>query len=105
MTATLEQVLTDESRKNTVIDDCCELIDAEVKDKGGLSGLAIKAGYGAVKGIKPGFIREAVTSPAGTTIAAMHCHGPSYRFPGAADVDVVTAHVADAARKLGEMLV
>ncbi len=32
-----------------------------MKDKGGISGLAIKAGYGAVKGIKPGFVRGVVT--------------------------------------------
>ncbi len=58
--SSLPEVLTLESKKNAVIDDCCTLIDQEVSDKGGLSGLAIKAGYHAVKGIKPGFIREAV---------------------------------------------
>ena len=42
---TLPEVLTDESKKSEVIKDCCELIDAEVKDKGGISGLAIKAGF------------------------------------------------------------
>ncbi len=57
---TLPEVLTDESKKSEVIKDCCELIDAEVKDKGGISGLAIKAGFGAVKGIKPGFVQGAV---------------------------------------------
>ena len=57
---TLPEVLTDETKKSQVIKDCCELIDAEVKDKGGISGLAIKAGFGAVKGIKPGFVEGAV---------------------------------------------
>ncbi len=57
----LPEVLTDDAKKANVIEDCCALIDAEVKDKGGLSGFAIKAGYGAVKGIKPGFIKQAVT--------------------------------------------
>jgi len=56
----LTEVLTAESKKAAVVDDCLELIDAEVADKGGLSGLAIKAGYGVVKGIKPGFIKQAV---------------------------------------------
>jgi IclR family transcriptional regulator, acetate operon repressor len=37
----------------------------------------------------------------GTTIAAVHCHGPSYRFPRDGGRDVITAHVTDAARKLG----
>lgn len=58
--ASLVDALTDEGKKKDVIRDCCELIDAEVKDKGGISGLAIKAGYGAVKGIKPGFVEKAV---------------------------------------------
>src|SRR5579859_4887173 len=58
--ATLPEVLTNDQQKGAVIEDCCALIDAEVKDKGGISGLAIKAGYGAVKGVKPGFIKHAV---------------------------------------------
>src|SRR4051812_10970178 len=56
----LTEALTGETKKTAVVDDCLELIDAEVADKGGLSGLAIKAGYGVVKGIKPGFIKQAV---------------------------------------------
>jgi DNA-binding IclR family transcriptional regulator len=39
-----------------------------------------------------------------TTIAAIHCHGPSYRFPARGDTDVITAYVTDAARKVGAML-
>jgi hypothetical protein len=58
---TLPEILTSEAKKAVVVDDCCNLIDAEVKDKGGISGLAIKAGYGAVKGVKPGFIKNVVT--------------------------------------------
>ena len=58
---TLPDVLTSNANKSAVVEDCCALIDAEVKDKGGISGLAIKAGYGAVKGVKPGFIKHAVT--------------------------------------------
>ena len=56
----LVEALTDEAKKKNVVRDCCDLIDAEVKDKGGISGLAIKAGYGTVKGIKPGFVEKAV---------------------------------------------
>jgi hypothetical protein len=59
--ATLTEVLNDETKKGQVVKDCCDLIEAEVKDKGGISGLAIKAGYSTVKGIKPGFIEKAVT--------------------------------------------
>jgi hypothetical protein len=55
----LVDALTGEKKKD-VIKDCCELIDAEVKDKTGISGLAIKAGYSTVKGIRPGFVEKAV---------------------------------------------
>jgi hypothetical protein len=58
--ASLSETLIQDSKKAVVVNDCCTLIDAEVADKGGLSGLAIKAGYAAVKGIKPGFIKHAV---------------------------------------------
>ena len=58
---TLVDVLTSSEKKAQVVDDCCELVDSEVADKGGLSGLAIKAGYAAVKGVKPGFIKQAVS--------------------------------------------
>ncbi|HMJ57321.1 MAG TPA: hypothetical protein VK540_34865 [Polyangiaceae bacterium] len=59
--ATLTEVLTSDTKKAAVVEDCCSLIDEEVADKGGLSGLAIKAGYGAVKGVKPGFVKQVVT--------------------------------------------
>jgi hypothetical protein len=56
----LTEVLTSDAHKNAVVDDCVALIDAEVADKGGLTGLAIKAGYKTVQGIKPGFVRHVV---------------------------------------------
>ena len=36
------------------------VVDEEVAAKGGLSGIAVKAGYAAVKSIKPGFIGQVV---------------------------------------------
>ena len=56
----LPETLTSPAKKTQVVDDCCTVIDQEVSDKGGLSGIAIKAGYAAVKGIKPGFVRSVV---------------------------------------------
>ncbi len=57
----LSQVLNDQAKKPAIVDDCCELIDSEVADKGGISGLAIKAGYKVVKGVKPGFVKQVVS--------------------------------------------
>lgn len=58
--ASLKDVLLDDSKKSDVVDACCKLIDEEVEDKGGISGFAIKAGYGVVKGVKPGFVKKVV---------------------------------------------
>ena len=58
--ATFVEALQDPAKKPVIVEDCLTLIDSEVKDKSGLSGMAVKAGYGAVKGIKPGFIRNVV---------------------------------------------
>lgn len=57
----LSEVIGDPGKKGAVVDDCCTLVDEEVASKGGLSGLAVKAGYAAVKGVKPGFIRHVVS--------------------------------------------
>ena len=57
----LTEILNSPEKKDAVVADCCTLIDQEVADKGGLTGLAIKAGYGAVKGVKPGFVKNVVT--------------------------------------------
>ncbi len=57
----LTETFASESKRAVVVDDCLALIDAEVADKGGLTGLAIKAGYRTVQGIKPGFVKQVVT--------------------------------------------
>jgi hypothetical protein len=56
----LGDAINEPSKRAAIVADCCKLIDEEVSDKGGLSGLAVKAGYAAVKGIKPGFIADVV---------------------------------------------
>jgi hypothetical protein len=57
----LTEALTGDSKRGAVVEDCLALIDAEVSEKGGLTGLAIKAGYRTIQGIKPGFVRQVVT--------------------------------------------
>jgi hypothetical protein len=56
----LADALNEPSKKPAVVADCCKLVEDEVADKGGISGFAVKAGYRAVKGIKPGLIAEVV---------------------------------------------
>lgn len=58
--ATLKERLGGGEKRQQLIDDACRVLDEEVSDKGGLGGMAVKAAYSVVKGIKPGFIRQAV---------------------------------------------
>ncbi len=57
---TLSDMLGVEPNRGAVVEDACRVLDQEVSDKSGLGGLAIKAAYGVIKGIKPGFVREVV---------------------------------------------
>jgi hypothetical protein len=56
----LTDLLKDQSKRRGIVDDGVAVIDAEVADKRGLSGMAVKAGYKAVKRIKPGFVNVAL---------------------------------------------
>ena len=58
--ATLAEKVTQEPQRPRVVEDCVKLIDSEVSKKSGFTGLAIKAAYGTVKAIKPGFIAGVV---------------------------------------------
>jgi hypothetical protein len=56
----LRERLATGNKRNQVIDDALVVLDQEVADKSGLTGMAIKAAFGMVKGVKPGFLREVV---------------------------------------------
>jgi hypothetical protein len=53
---TLREKLGNSGSREKVIEDAVKMIDAEVSDKGGLGGLAIKGAYAMVKGIAPGIM-------------------------------------------------
>lgn len=56
----LSNGLSDPNKKNMVVADCTKLLDTQVASMGGVSGLALKAGYAAVKGIAPSYCGEAI---------------------------------------------
>jgi hypothetical protein len=57
---TLQDVLRDPTRIDAVVADGVKLIEEEVGAKGGLTGMALRAGYKTVKALKPGIIAEAL---------------------------------------------
>ncbi|MFO0682865.1 MAG: hypothetical protein U0234_12470 [Sandaracinus sp.] len=56
----LADVLTSTDKRKQVVDDCVVVLDQEVADKGGLSGIAIKGAFKTIQGISPGFVRNVV---------------------------------------------
>ncbi len=56
----LPDLLTADDVRRAVIDDCCQLIEDEVRAKRGMSGMALKAGFKAFKKVKPGALPMAV---------------------------------------------
>jgi hypothetical protein len=56
----LKERLGQDPQRKAVVTDACDVLDHEVADKSGLSGIAIKGAYAIVKGIKPGFVQEVV---------------------------------------------
>jgi len=56
----LSEKIDDPTIRANLVTDCAKLMDEQVSAKGGLSGLALKAAYGVVKGIEPGYIPGAI---------------------------------------------
>ncbi|MDP2313262.1 MAG: hypothetical protein Q8P41_10180 [Pseudomonadota bacterium] len=52
----LSDVLAEPAKRKKVVDDGVSVIEAEVSDKGGLSGMAIKTAFAMVQKVKPGFV-------------------------------------------------
>ena len=62
MSQTLVERIGVAPHREKVIADCCTLIDAQVKAKGGFSGIAIKGVYATVKTFKKGFVPSVVNA-------------------------------------------
>ncbi|MEH2026367.1 DUF6918 family protein [Nostoc sp.] len=52
----LSDGLLNPTKKAMVIDDCCKMIEGQLASKSGISGMALKAAFAALKGVKPGYI-------------------------------------------------
>jgi hypothetical protein len=60
MTTPLREQFQDPAVRSRILDDALGVVEAEVGDKGGLGGLAIKATFGLVKGVGAGFMHKAL---------------------------------------------
>ncbi len=78
----LKEILLDDSRRPAVVYDMQHLIDEEVDTKSGVSGIAIKSGYGLVKKVKPGIIGDAVDTLLDDFAARLEPFYADYRTSG-----------------------
>ncbi|MEK0181574.1 MAG: hypothetical protein EAZ78_18805 [Oscillatoriales cyanobacterium] len=56
----LSDILLNEKNRDNFVDDCVNLIDEQVASASGLGGLALKAAYATVKGIRADYCAQVV---------------------------------------------
>jgi hypothetical protein len=98
MPSLTEQLGTGEPRKN-LIDDALRVLDEEVADKGGLTGIAIKGAYKVVKGIHPTFLQEVVDALLDDFLVALdpvYQEAAAKKRPAGAYLQENSSRVADA---------
>lgn len=84
-----------------VVSDCCKLVDAQVKTKRGLSGVAIKTGYAAVKTIKRRFVPEVVDAMLDEWMGKLEPYYAGWKASGSSEfAEYLTARGEDVAEDL-----
>lgn len=85
MAATLQDVLLAEDTRPKVVADLQVLVDEEVSDKGGASGLAIKGAYKAVKAFASGIIHDTVDTLLPEFLEKLEPYWASFTTSGSGD--------------------
>lgn len=98
---TLRAQVGEDPTRSTLVGECVELIDAEVRSKKGLSGVAIKGAYGTVKKIKPAFVKEVVDALLDDWLEKLEPHYSDFR---AKDSGNFAGHVEGNADAVSEAL-
>jgi len=96
----LNDVLSDEAKQASIIEDVCRLVDDEVGKQRGLSGVAVKAGYKLVQGVKPGFVRNVVQALLPEFAAALEPIREQAVAQGQTVSGYFSAHTAEVAEAL-----
>lgn len=97
--ASLAEQLSSNEKRQAVIDDAVKVLDQEVAEKSGITGIAIKGAYKVVQGIKPGFVRQVVDGLLDDFLAALdpvYQEAASNKRPAGAYLIEQKSRVADA---------
>ncbi|MGH3304161.1 MAG: DUF6918 family protein [Streptosporangiaceae bacterium] len=85
MQATLPEILLAPDIQRQVIADSLALIDAELADKSGIAGNAVRLAYKAVSGFAPGYVRQTVESMLPEIAARLQPHWADFRASGGSE--------------------
>ncbi len=99
----LNDVLNDDAIRTAIVEDVCALLDGEVSSQRGLSGVAVKAGYKMVQGVKPGFVRNVVQSLLPEFAVALEPYRQKAVDEGQSVSDYFDKHSAEVAESLLEV--
>jgi hypothetical protein len=68
---TLRDLASEPTKRKQLLDDALQVVDAEVSDKSGISGMAIKAAYAMTKGLAPGILHKILDNLANDFLDAL----------------------------------
>jgi hypothetical protein len=101
MADTLQEILLAPDRRPAVVKDVENLVDAEVAGKSGVSGLAVKSGYGLIKKINSTFVSDAVDSMLDNFVARLEPYYAEHVAAGTGSfADRLTGNSSDVADAL-----
>ena len=101
MVAALSESLLDDAKRPAFLADAQEVLDAEVSDKGGASGLAVKGGYAAVKKVSPTIVSDALESFAPKFVEQLEPYWAQYQASGSGSfADLLVANSDEVAESL-----
>ncbi len=96
----LKERLGSEPARSRVIAECVTLVDAQVRAKSGLSGLAIKGAYGSIKAIKKQFVPEVIDALLDDWLVKLQPYYEKWQAGGGSFAELVTARSEDVAEEL-----
>jgi hypothetical protein len=97
----LADILLTEPNRPILVNDCGDVIDAEVRSKSGVGGFAIKAAYRTVKAVKPGIIRSVVSVLVDDFVSQLEPTYDAFNEEGGEDI---TSHLRRNAGSVAEAL-
>lgn len=83
MVKDIRELTKDETKRASLIADCVQLVDAEVRSKKGLGGVAVRAAYALVKAFKPKMMENTVDALLDDFAEVLQAHYQRYQEEGA----------------------